>query len=336
MDKVAVVLLNYNGVEILPKFLPSVVQWSAPYKIYLADNGSEDLSLEYVKKYFPQINVIALSENFGFCGGYNRALQTIESEYYILLNTDVEVSEGWIDPLLNIMEEDANTASVQPKILSWKNKNRFEYAGAAGGCLDILAYPFCRGRIFNTLEADEGQYNVETEIFWSSGACMMVRSSAFHKAGGFDEYFFAHMEEIDLCWTLKRMGMCIRYCPTSVVWHLGAGTLPTTNPKKVFLNFRNGMLLLIKHFPLAQLLWKLPLRWLLDWLALFRFLAIGELANAQSIIKAHIDIIQNIGKWNNYRNGVKKYTKQVKGIYQRIIIIEYFLLKKLKYSDLLH
>ncbi|MCC5928548.1 MAG: glycosyltransferase family 2 protein [Cyclobacteriaceae bacterium] len=336
MEKVAIVLLNYNGAEILPKFLPSVVQWSVPYKIYLADNGSDDLSLDYVKKNFPAINIIALSENFGFCGGYNRALKTIESEYYILLNTDVEVAEGWVTPLLNLIERDANTAAVQPKILSWKNKNHFEYAGAAGGCLDLLAYPFCRGRIFDTLEADEGQYNEEAEIFWSSGACMMIRASAFFKAGGFDEYFFAHMEEIDLCWTLKSMGMSVRYCPNSLVWHLGAGTLATTNPKKIFLNFRNGMLLLIKHFPFAQLFWKLPLRWALDWLALFRFLAMGQALNAGAILKAHIDIIQNIGKWFKYRHEVKSHTIQVPGLYRRLIVLDYFVYKKLKYSDLRH
>lgn len=336
MDKVAVVLLNYNGVEILPKFLPSVVQWSTPYPIYLADNGSDDLSLDYVKKHYPQIHIIAFSENFGFCGGYNRALQKIESEYYILLNTDVEVGEQWIDPMLDVLEKNPDTASVQPKILSWKNRTHFEYAGAAGGCLDILAYPFCRGRIFDTLESDDGQYDKEAEIFWSSGACMMIRSTAFHEAGGFDEHFFAHMEEIDLCWSLHKMGMRVRYCPKSVVWHLGAGTLATTNPKKVFLNFRNGMLLLIKHFPISQLLWKLPLRWVLDWLALFRFLAMGQRANAASIVKAHIDIIQNASRWLKIRRAKKTYTCRDHGLYNRMIIVDYFLFKKFTYSELTH
>src|ERR1044071_7927501 len=294
MNQIAVVILNYNGKAHLEKFLPGVVRYSPEARIVVADNGSTDDSLTYITKYFPGVEIIDNGSNLGFCGGYNHALKKVSAEYFLLLNNDVEVTEGWLKPLLDILGRDQNIAAVQPKILAYRQKNRFEYAGAGGGLIDALGYPFCRGRIFDTTEEDHGQYNDTLPVFWATGACLMIRSKLFHELGGFDEDFFAHMEEIDLCWRLKRRGHKIYYCGSSTVYHLGGGTLAAGNPTKTYYNFRNGLDMLIKNQSGGQLLWKLPLRLALDWVAAVKFL-LGTPAHAWAVMRAHGYVFFHLG-----------------------------------------
>ena len=252
MSRTAIVILNYNGEKLLPQFLPSVLQHSADAEIIVADNASSDQSIALLKKNFPKIRLIQLDENYGFCGGYNRALRQIHADYYVLLNSDVEVTAHWLTSMTQLLDSHPGIAAVQPKILSYHQKEKFEHAGAGGGFIDSLGYPFCRGRIFDHIEEDTGQYNDELPVFWCSGACMMIRSEAYHAFGGFDEDFFAHMEEIDLCWKLHRTNQSVYYCGKSTVYHVGAGTLGYGNPRKIFLNFRNGLALIYKHFTLRK------------------------------------------------------------------------------------
>ena len=235
-SKVAVVILNWNGRQkgLIEQYLPSVVEYSKEAEVFVADNGSDDDSLDFIKSNFPTVNIISLDKNYGFTGGYNRALNKIEADYFVLLNDDVEVTPNWIAPLIEKMEEDQNVAVSQPKLLSYKDKERFEYAGAAGGYLDYLGYPFCAGRVFLNLEQDKGQYDKEREIFWATGAAMFVKSKVFKELGGLDEDFFAHMEEIDFCWRVKNAGYKVMYYPQSKVYHFGAATLQTNNPRKTF------------------------------------------------------------------------------------------------------
>ncbi|MCK4749664.1 MAG: glycosyltransferase family 2 protein, partial [Bacteroidales bacterium] len=251
MNFVSIVILNWNGKEFLRQFLPKLLEHSAVpgVEIVIADNASTDGSLEFLKEEYPEIRVVIHDRNYGFSGGYNRAFEELESKYYLLLNSDIEVTPGWLSPLLERMEEDEQIAACTPKIMDYHNRLQFEYAGAAGGYLDRYGYPFCRGRIFDTLEEDRQQYDDDIEIFWGSGACLLVRSELFSQAGGLDEKFFAHMEEIDLCWRLKRLGYRIEYVARSCVYHVGGGTLPKSNPMKTFLNFRNNLLLLYKNLP---------------------------------------------------------------------------------------
>src|SRR5690606_32957114 len=239
--KVAVVILNFNGAKLLKQFLPSVIKHTPSWcEIIVADNASTDNSLQVMKEYFPHIRIIPLSENTGFAGGYNRALKQVDAEYYVLLNSDIEVTPQWVESVIQFMDANKDVAACQPKILAYHQKNEFEHAGASGGFMDYLGYPFCRGRLFNTLEKDSGQYNQPIEIFWATGACMFIRSNEYHAAGALDEYFFAHMEEIDLCWRLKRKGLRLFCIPQSQVFHVGGGTLHKSNPRKTYLNFRNN------------------------------------------------------------------------------------------------
>ena len=325
----AVVILNYNGKAHLEKFLADVIRRSPEASIVVADNGSSDDSLTYISKNFPAVQVIDIGKNLGFCGGYNYALKKIDAEYFILLNNDVEVTEGWIRPLTDLLDKDPNIAAAQPKILSYHQRHLFEYAGAGGGFIDILGYPFCRGRIFETLEEDKGQYNDTQPVFWATGACMMIRSKLFKNLGGFDEDFFAHMEEIDLCWRLKRQGYVIAYCGSSAVYHVGGGTLSVGSPRKTYFNFRNGLDLLIKHQRGGQLLWKLPLRVVLDWVAALRFLS-GAPGNAWAVVRAHGSVLFRLGKTLSKRRELKKYLKgfKVSEIYPGILIWTYFVKKK--------
>ena len=272
MSRTAVVILNYNGEKLLQQFLPSVIQYSSEAEIIVADNNSSDRSILFLQQTFPQIRIIQLDKNYGFCGGYNRALKDVVADYYVLLNSDIEVTSQWLGSMTSLLDHDPTVAAVQPKVLSYHNKNKFEHAGAGGGFIDVLGYPFCRGRIFDYVEEDQGQYNDQREVFWATGACLMIRSEVFKKFGGFDEDFFAHMEEIDLCWKLQRTGQKVFYCGKSTIYHVGAGTLSYSNPRKVFLNFRNGLSLLFKHLNRGELVYKLPLRILLDVIAAFQFL----------------------------------------------------------------
>ena len=251
MYKIAVVILNWNGREFLDRFLPGVVRHSSSHdvKIIVADNGSSDDSVEFIRNKFKNVEIIELDKNYGFAGGYNKAFEKINSEYYILLNSDVEVSGNWIEPIIKKMDDDQDVAAAMPKILSYQNRSKFEYAGAAGGFIDKWGYPFCRGRILNNIEPDNNQYNNSIEIFWASGACLFIKSKIFHDTGGFDDDFFAHMEEIDLCWRIKNLGYKIYCYPCSQVYHVGGGTLPNETPAKLFFNFRNSLYLLLKNLP---------------------------------------------------------------------------------------
>lgn len=263
---VAVVILNYNGHDYLFKFLPTVIQFSGDAQIWVADNASTDASRELLKM-MPQVRLIQMEKNLGYAGGYNEALKHIDASYYILLNSDVEVTEGWISPLYTFMEANMKVAAVQPKILDYKDQTRFEYAGACGGYLDALGYPYCRGRLFDAIEQDQGQYDSEVAVAWATGACMMVRSSVFHAMKGFDADFFAHMEEIDLCWRMRSQGHLIYAVPSAIVYHVGGGTLHKISPRKTYLNFRNGQFMLFKNLPYLTLLWVYPIRMVLDLLA---------------------------------------------------------------------
>ena len=274
--KIAIVILNWNGRKMLEQYLPSVVNYSRDdATVVVADNGSTDDSLPFLEMHFPEVQTIPLGENYGFAEGYNRALQQVEADYFVLLNSDVEVTENWLKPLVKYMDSHTEVAACQPKLLSWTNKDNFEYAGAAGGFIDRYGYPFCRGRIFDKIEEDDGQYDYPTSIHWATGACLMIRSKDYWMAGGLDGRFFAHQEEIDLCWQLRIMGRKIVCLPDSVVYHLGGGTLPKGNPRKTFLNFRNNLTMLYKCLPDNELRAVMHRRWWLDYLAAWQTLILG-------------------------------------------------------------
>ncbi|SFD89358.1 glycosyltransferase family 2 protein [Flavobacterium phragmitis] len=287
MDKIAVVILNWNGVKLLEQFLPSVIQFSEGATIYVADNDSKDNSVEFVQQNFPTIKIVKNTGNHGFAKGYNDALQHIDAEIYALVNSDIEVTENWLKPILETFENEKQTAIIQPKILDFKNKEYFEYAGAAGGFIDKYGFPFCRGRIFETLEKDNGQYNDNSELFWASGACFFIRKNVYHELGGFDESFFAHQEEIDLCWRALNEGHIIKYNYQSLVYHVGGATLQQGNPKKTYLNFRNSLLMLVKNLPKRGLFWVIFFRMVLDGIAGMRFLTQGKIGHTFAILKAH-------------------------------------------------
>lgn len=284
---VAVVILNYNTRRHLQEYLPSVLAYSPGASIIVADNGSPDDSIAYVREHFPEVQILDLQQNYGFALGYNEALRQVEADVYVVLNSDVEVTPGWMEPILSAMRSDPSIAIAQPKILAWQNRRLFEYAGAAGGWMDALGYPFCRGRIFSHTEEDQGQYDAPQECFWASGAAFFIRAEFYHAYGGFDSDYFAHNEEIDLCWRLKRAGYGVWCFPESVVYHLGGGTLEYENPRKVFLNFRNSLFTLLKNAPAATLLWLLPARFLLDGLAGLRFILKGQFRAVGAIVRAH-------------------------------------------------
>ncbi len=331
--KVAVVILNWNGKGFLEQFLPSVIKYSKDdAEVVVADNGSTDNSIAFLKESFPEISTIELPENKGFTGGYNTALKQVDADYYVLLNSDIEVTPNWIKPIIQLMQEDEEIAACQPKILAFKEKERFEYAGAAGGYIDWLGYPFCRGRVFEETEIDKGQYDDTREVFWATGACMFVRSKVFNELGGFDEHFFAHMEEIDLCWRMKNMGHKVYYSPNSIVYHVGGGTLGKENPQKTFLNFRNNLYLLLKNLPLEQLVFVLLLRFLLDGIAMIRFLTQGNAKSTIAVIRAYLEVAINtlrVGRGND-----TPPSQKLKGVYQNSIVIEHFIHKKKKFSEL--
>ena len=286
MKKVAVVILNYNGISMLEKFLPSVVAFSPEADVVVADNASCDGSLEFLRTNYPSMHVIVLERNYGFADGYNKALAQVDAEYYILLNSDVEVTEGWIAPLLSFMEKNRAVVACQPKLLAYKDNSSFEYAGAAGGFIDRYGYPFCRGRVFDTIEKDCGQYNDACSVFWATGAAMMVRSSNYWAVGGLDGRFFAHMEEVDLCWRLKARGGDICCVPASVVYHVGGATLDKSNPWKTFLNFRNNLLMLYKNLPDGELRHVMRVRAVLDYVAAFMFLLSGNVGDFKAVLRA--------------------------------------------------
>jgi GT2 family glycosyltransferase len=327
MTKTSIVILNFNGERLLRQFLPSVIQHSKDAEIVVADNGSTDQSLFILRSEFPQVRIVALEKNYGFCGGYNRALKQVEADYYLLLNSDVEVTEGWLSPLTTMLDHNSTIAAVQPKILSYRDRKKFEYAGAAGGFIDTLGYPFCRGRVFQYVEEDQGQYDDEREIFWATGACFLIRSKIYHQFNGLDEDFFAHMEEIDLCWKMNRASHKIYYAGKSKVYHQGAGTLEYENPFKTYLNFRNGLMLIFKHLSTPELVYKLPFRMMLDWLAAIVFLAKGDVKNSASIFRAHWHFLRQLGSLGQKRREIQTafptYSKIT--IHPGLIIFDYYL-----------
>ena len=291
MARVGILILNYNGEKHLRKFLPSVIANSTGCNIIVGDNCSTDNSIQLLETTFPDIQIIKLAENYGYAEGYNQLIKQTTNEYLVLVNSDVEVTENWLEGLISILDSDKQVAAVQPKILSYNNKELFEYAGAAGGYIDKYGYPFCRGRVFNTIEEDLGQYNDNRPIFWASGACFMVKKSVFDKLGGFDSMFFAHMEEIDLNWRMYNQGYKVMYCSESVVYHLGGGTLSYDSPRKTYLNFRNGYSMLIKNLSGSSRLRILFIRWWLDMLSVFYFLFQFKLKSSLAILQAHFYII---------------------------------------------
>jgi hypothetical protein len=308
MFKTAIVILNWNGLDFLKMFLGIVVKNSADDEtlVCVADNGSTDGSVEWVADNFVQVRTIKLDKNWGFAGGYNKALDLIEARYFVLLNSDIEVTQNWLLPLVAFMDNNSDVASCQPKILSYYQKDQFEHAGAAGCFIDKYGYPFCRGRVINKIENDTGQYNSQIDMFWSSGACMIVRSEAWKKCGGFDSDFFAHMEEIDLCWRFNKAGYRVCFVPDSVIYHVGGGTLAYSSPLKTYLNFRNSLFLLYKNLPDNKLHHVLFIRKLLDGLAAIFFLLKGSFRSVVAVWKAHIDYYKALNALKEKRIGVKK------------------------------
>jgi GT2 family glycosyltransferase len=329
MDKIAIIILNYNGKPFLKRFLPGILKYNEGYPVYVVDNHSADQSLEFVKsKYADSVHCIGLDQNYGFCGGYNRAVDDINAEYYVFLNSDIEVTEGWLKPLLNLLEADSSIAACQPKLLDLNKKDHFEYAGAAGGYIDMLGYPFCRGRVFQTLERDYGQYNDVVPVFWTSGACMMIRSDVFKDLGGFDTSFFAHMEEIDLCWRIQRSGLKVYYHGDSTVYHVGGGTLNQSNPYKTYLNFRNSLITLIKNERTWKLGWKVPLRLALDVIATTKFLISESYNDALAVIRADLHVIINMAFYLKKRDTLSHDHQKLEGVYHQVLVFSYFILRR--------
>ncbi|HNV95658.1 MAG TPA: glycosyltransferase family 2 protein [Bacteroidales bacterium] len=327
MSSVAVVILNWNGKDILAEFLPSVVMHSKVEgtTIYVADNGSTDSSVEYIEKTFPTVKIIKLDKNYGFAGGYNRAIETLTEDYVILLNSDVEVSENWLHPLIEYMDHHNEIAACQPKIRSYRNKKQFEYAGAAGGYIDKYGFPFCRGRFFNVFEEDNGQYDQIEDIFWATGACLFIRTEIYKQVGGLDDDFFAHMEEIDLCWRIWARGYKIVYIPHSTVYHLGGATLNKTNPHKTFLNFRNNLYLLYKNLHIHYSR-RMFVRYILDFVAFIKFILGFEYKNAGAVLRAHRDFLEKrkYFKTKRIENQEKTIVKEIPVIYHGSIVFDFF------------
>jgi len=333
--KISIVILNWNGAEYLQQFLPALIRYSQlpGVEIVIADNGSTDNSLEFLATEFPNLRVITFDQNYGFAEGYNRALALLDSEYYLLLNSDVELSENWLEPMLDFMQKNQQFAACQPKIRSFHKKDYFEYAGAAGGFIDRFGYPFCRGRILSTTEKDSGQYDTTTPIFWATGACFLVRSKLFWEMGGFDAAFFAHMEEIDLCWRLRNSGYEIACVPQSVVYHVGGGTLHAESPFKTYLNFRNNLLMLYKNLPASELRKTMIVRFFLDFLAALHFMFDGKFANAMQVFKARSDFKNMRNNYHSFREK-NKQSKNIPEIYPKSIIFDYYFGRKKLFSDL--
>lgn len=319
--KFAVVILNWNGKTLLEKFLPSVMAYSEEAQVYVADNASTDDSIAFLEREYPQIRIIRNQDNYGYAKGYNEALKSVNEPYWVLLNSDVEVTKNWLKSPLELFETDTQIAAIQPKLLDYKNKSFFEYAGAAGGFIDKYGFPFCRGRIFSTLEKDNGQYDQIEDIFWASGACLFIRKSVFEQLGGFDEDFFAHQEEIDLCWRIQNEKLKIIYTPDSVVYHVGGATLKEGSPQKTFLNFRNSLFSLLKNHPKKGLFRVVFIRLCLDGIAGVFFMLQGKPKHVWAIIKSHFAMYANLNKTLAKR----KDNQKANYYYTKSIVFEYFI-----------
>ena len=320
----------------LSRFLPSVIEYSQGAEIVVADNGSTDDSVPVIERDFPAVRLVQLDKNYGFADGYNRALAQVEAEYYLLLNSDVEVTQGWLVPLLTFMEQNPAAVACQPKILSYNHKGRFEYAGASGGFIDRYGYPYCRGRIFDTVEVDDGQYDDVCRVFWATGAAMMVRSDAFRNAGGLDGRFFAHMEEIDLCWRMLARGGEIYVVPQSTVYHVGGATLNKSNPRKTFLNFRNNLLMLYKNLPADELHHVMCIRALLDYVAALKFLLTGAWGDFKAVLRARCEYRRMRGEYKSVReqNMAATVVPQIKERTCFSLLWQYYLKGKKYFSQL--
>lgn len=334
MTTTAIVILNFNGEKHLSNFLPSVLKNSNPEnEIWVIDNCSTDNSVDFLKNNFPTVKIVINTQNGGFAKGYNDGLKSIKSQYYILINSDIEATENWDNPLIDLLKSDKEIAACQPKIKSYKNRSKFEHAGAAGGFIDKYAYAFCRGRIFADAEEDLGQYDDTCEIFWATGAAMAIKADLFHEIGGFDEDFFAHMEEIDLCWRLKNNGYKIYYTAQSTVFHLGGGTLDYQSPKKVFLNFRNNLFMILKNVPSNKVYQLILLRLFLDGLAGIKFFSNSGFAHLNAIIQAHFSFYKSFFEMKNKRYAIKVESNNT-GTYRGILFIDYFAKGRKKFGDL--
>lgn len=336
LPSIAIVILNWNGKRYLEQFLPSVLSTTyANCKVVVADNASTDDSLQFLADKYPEVVRIKLEKNFGFAQGYNEALRQVTADYYMLLNSDVEVPAGWLEPMIDLLESDASFAACQPKILAFHQKDHFEYAGAAGGWIDLYGYPFARGRVFETCEKDIGQYNRTQEIFWASGAALLIRSKVYHDMSGFDGYLFAHQEEIDLCWRMKNAGYKIFCCPQSVVYHVGGGTLPRGNNRKTFLNFRNNHILLAKNLSRREAVWKIPYRLLLDQVSAFKELISGNTGFFTAVFKAHLAFFYWLCCYKkSVYLGRRNKLKNLTGVYKGNVVWQYFVKKKKYFNQL--
>jgi GT2 family glycosyltransferase len=335
LAKVSVVIINFNGRKYLEQFLPSLLLTTYPgMELIVADNASSDDSLGFLRDHYPHIRVIQLKRNHGYAGGYNEALKLVKSDYYVLLNSDVQVTPGWMEPIIELMEKDQSIGACQPKILSFERKDQFEYSGGAGGWLDCLGYPFARGRIFDICEVDKGQYNDTQSIFWASGAALFIRSDLFHRVKGFDTYFFAHMEEIDLCWRLQLLGFGIYVCPASEVYHIGGGTLPKGNERKVFLNFRNNMIMLAKNLPKRQSFWKIPLRVLMDFTSAIKSLFAGQAVYFFAVWEAHAAFFKLLLFKRSYSVFPVSRQGKLSGWYQHCVAWKHFVEGKKTFDEI--
>ena len=335
--RTAVVILNYNGLRFLKQFLSAVIFQCPPgTEVIVADNNSSDGTVQWMKENYPEIRVIQNPVNYGFAKGYNEALRQVDAEYFVILNSDIEITPGWLAPLIEYMEQHPDVAACHPKILAFNDKQHFEYAGAGGGFIDIFGFPFCRGRIFTTLETDAGQYDDMTSVFWATGACMITRANIFWQAGGFDDFFFAHMEEIDLCWRFQRMGYKIMYLPFSKVFHIGGGTLPKNSPRKTFLNYRNNLSMLAKNLPAGWLIPVFLFRFLADAVASAVFLFQSGFPHFISVWKAYFGFLANLGSIIRKRKEFRRmYSYHLPStIYRGSVLLSYFIGGKKKFSQL--
>ncbi len=330
--KTAVVILNWNGRQLLEQFLPSILNFTPEnVDVYVADNASTDDSITFIKDNYPTVNIVINKENGGYAKGYNDALKHINADIYCLINSDIEVTENWVPPVVNLFKKEKDTAIIQPKILDFKDKTKFEYAGAGGGFIDFFGYPYCRGRVFNSLETDNNQFNLTSEIFWASGACFFIRSTVFHQLGGFDEDYFAHQEEIDLCWRAQNEGFVVKYVGTSTVYHVGGATLQESNPRKTFLNFRNSLLNIVKNVPGKNLFLVIFVRLVLDGVAGLKFALELRPVHTWSVLKAHISFYKNLNKFIKKRKQIQR--KSNYSIHTSVVW-QHFVLQRRKFNNL--
>ena len=332
---VSIVILNWNGRKFLEQFLPSVFNSTySNFNVVVADNASTDDSIPFLQSYYPLVKVIPLKKNFGFSQGYNEALKQVESEYYVLLNSDVEVSPSWIEPVIRLMENDEKIGACQPKLLQYGSRSDFEYSGASGGWIDFLGYPFARGRIFDNCEADTGQYDAVEPVFWSSGAAMFVRARLYHELGGLDAYFFAHQEEIDFCWRLQRAGYKVYCCPESVVYHVGGGTLPKGSSRQVFLNFRNNLIMMMKNMHFSEAVWKIPFRLLLDIVSAVKSLAAGEGRYFTAVFKAHLSFLRWCAVVGRRKDHLARRGYKLQGYLKKSVVWAHFVKGKKTFNEI--